>query len=926
MPSRPVNSPPFAPWHLLRSLALALLVALVAFCPGRAQAFIYGGKFASAEEEHAVLEAEQALALRDYDRALELSRKATKDFPDSLEAIRTLVGAAQATHWLRDLVKEYSPEAAPADRKVQAWYAQGWAATMMGDYRSALRSFEQAMAATKQPSFELRRAWLVARRFDPRVDEKLLAADYEKFLADYRDVGLAWVSYVNYQAMMAPQSRAHGRAVADALAQPAKHPKIFLLATEYEEYRDFWYDPATGLELVEKGLALFPDNVELGQKHTRILRQLGRTEEALAEAREWRKRGPNSGEFIIDEAAILADLGRYEEAAAATADLRKVRYQQGYIDRVPLDQARYLRYAGRENEAVEILARALAEEPTQDYADEIQRFLTQLQSKAPGARVNVLRGVGYLQQAGNYCGPASVCMVLGYWGQQRSQHDIASFVYTGVAGTPPQVLHHYAELVGLRSVEFKSDPETWKKLIDAGYPILWLQMLARRGGHYRVVVGYDDVTRSWIVHDPNFFTATEIPYDSVDDQWLLPAVGRSMVLFPPEKANDRVLAGLGPTPMLLATNWAFYVATGSNLFVSLWPALPVNMAVAFVLALLMAGLLRRVSFPRPAMTWKRLILPTVVLAAIINLIIGFLRLNEAVSVLLSLHLALVTAIPLLVLIRVGRRAVGDYLHPRESIGMCLLVLATWLSLAFIDRDPWQWIVPVGIFVVGGPLIIWPRLRLKRAEALAARGDLAGALVLARRYGREGPRYFAALCLEMEVLIRSGQFAPAEDRAREVGEEVDRPKEKAAFRLVELLARTLRAPDAETAQLLKELAASPDSNGRMRLLAEALAIYAEGVGVAPTTAHDPEATVRSLAHLADRTIAGFAPGRILAGRPMPELVLRLAVLGAMGIHRRKGNEPAAAEIFDRWGGRFGLGPFLAERLRGVSGENESGISQ
>src|SRR5690606_27005334 len=103
-------------------------------------------------------------------------------------------------------------------------------------------------------------------------------------------------------------------------------------------------------------------------------------------------------------------------------------------------------------------------------------------------------------------------------------------------------------------VEFEGTEDNWKALLDAGSPILWLQMKSTEGGHYRVVTGYDDARKRWFVHDPNLYSLTEIPYDHVDDTWPLPSLRRSIAIYPPEKENDPVLATLSPTPILHITN------------------------------------------------------------------------------------------------------------------------------------------------------------------------------------------------------------------------------------------------------------------------------------------------------------------------------------------------------------------------------------
>lgn len=899
-----------------RFLQLGLLAVFSVLTWSDPAAHVYGGDFGSEEEARAVAQAELAYEFREFEEARRLAIEALEQYPDSLELLRLKVLVATSTGSLPELLNRHSPGRGEPAGLWRSRYLRGWAASLTGDPRIALRELEEARALHGEPvPFEIERALLVARRMIPSSDLRELDREYDAFLEEWRHIPVAHLSILNFYNFRDPGKRARWRLVREAIARGDAAPGIYLAAARLEE-EAFWFDPAKGLEWVERGLEVHPESTELALRRIMYLRQLGRTDDALAYCRHWRGLAPNHGDFRIDEIDLLADLTRWDEAIEAARALRETRNQERYLVDQPIRLARLLHSGNRPEEAVEVLSRFLEEERGSPWQPEAAALLTRLQTRAPQDRVHIIPSVPYLTQRGNYCGPAAVSMAMGYWGRELGQDSIAEQVYTGIAGTPPQVIRNHARTVGMESVEFAGDTETWKRLLDAGFPILWLQFM-REGGHYRVVTGYDDVFRSWIVHDPNRFRREMIPYEEVKDLWVLPNVVRSIVLFPPEEAGHAALEGLRPTAMMSATNAILYIATGSNLFVGLFPAVLINIVVGGLLAWLIAWQLRRITFPqRHVRPW---LLVGIMMAVIIpaNLLIGFFRLSGVVSLLLGFHLAILTLIPLLLITTFGLRYIQDFLHPRESLGLAGVCILVWLALSFIDREPWHIMAPVGLFLGAMPVILWPRRGLRQAERLSHQGDAPGALLAAQSHGLEGRRYYGALCVELENLLTVGrlrEFRQCALQLREANEGNRRAQE--VFDLCELLGQALD-PGAEEnraaiAARIEASIARPRVNRQIARLAEGILLYIENIndeaglesaGRWPLERID--ALLADLGGVSGRRLAGLSRSRSLRGRPILDTILLLAMIGATHSARRDGERERLQEIWANWSSRYAI---------------------
>ncbi|MCC6546651.1 C39 family peptidase [Candidatus Sumerlaeota bacterium] len=912
----------------LPSLLRLVVVVVLGFAAVPCHALFAGGKFDSPEEKKAVMKAECELDFRNYNRAWDLAVKASRDFPDSLNAARAVVSVGYFTGRIAEAFKLFdAPKPEDVEGQIRMHYAHAWAAVLVGETRGGRSEIVKAMTLAKDERFELQRVYLVLRRAELTEDRKALVRDYEAFVQKYNDVGLAHLSYINLYNFLDDRGAAQKRAVAAALAAPERAPETYLTAATLAEGA-FWYDPNDGVELIDKALKEFPTSTELANRKHYYLRRAGRGAEALDLMRQWHRIAPNHGEFITHIIDLLRENGEWDEALAMCGQLEKVTNQPQYVQSCAMKEAEILHDAGRDAKAIEVLSDYVANNRSAPNWQATVMMLTRLQSAEPGQKVRILADIPYLQQRGNYCGPASLHMILHHYGIDETQDEIAGRVYTGVAGTPPQVLHHFAESIGMKSTEFKADDETWKRLLDAGYPILWLQMLGRRGGHYRVITGYDDVFKTWLVHDPNLFTTSRIPYDKIDDTWLLPSIRRSLIFFPADKAGDPLIAPLKPTPILFITNWIMYVATGANLFVGFFPALLVNILAATALAWIIARLMQGVSFPAREVKAVNVILATLLLVVPLNLMIGMMRWSGGVSALLSFNLALLTLIPLLLLMYLLRRLTHDYFHPRETIGLGIIITAMWISRSFLDVDPWSWIAPVAIMLLCLPVVMYPRLAIWRANRAMRIGDVPRALKKVSRYGSLGENYFSAVCVEIDSRMMRGEYSELVEIARRALQHENWPREHdRALRIHLLMGESLQADPDTARQDLDRFMEGPALSPMIRSIAQGLALYndsrsAENMGADSPLISDSEidALLERLDAGSRKSLPGLPISRGARGRPIQQAALILALTGAIRVARAHGDEPRRAALWSRWGNRFGMSFFLLKGLdSAITGE-------
>jgi hypothetical protein len=377
---------------------------------------------------------------------------------------------------------------------------------------------------------------------------------------------------------------------------------------------------------------------------------------------------------------------------------------------------------------------------------------------------------------------------------------------------------------------------------------------------------------------------------------------RSFIIVEASRANAQELAGLRPTTRLTVTNWIMYISTGSNLFVALFPAVFVNVACAWAIAWIVLLLLQVQTFPRQGLLPRYFLLAIVGLIAPTNLLIGVFRWGNAVSLLLSLHLALLSLIPILAASAAIRPFMRDYFHPREMIGLCILVLLTWISLSFVDQDPWQWALPLGIFALGMPMILFARLRLRVAEWRAVRGDSIGALAVFSRYGSAAPiPWLRALLMERDAMLNLGRFGELISAGSGVRAalQVGRHAGRGSNYLLDAPDRVERRLALEE-ELCRHLIGEPVDERRLEGLARntktAEGISARALLTATSSSEVSVAGIEEQLEAAARQAFRRGP---LRGTTLAELIVIALARRAAELHRAAGTPERAAEIEQRW---------------------------
>ncbi len=145
-------------------------------------------------------------------------------------------------------------------------------------------------------------------------------------------------------------------------------------------------------------------------------------------------------------------------------------------------------------------------------------------------------GVPFLKQQNlDYCGPASLAMLLNFLGDPVSQEEVAHEVYhPSLKGALTFDLARYARQRSYRVMLIEGGLERVKAEVRAHRPVLLLANLGYRVYpiyHYYIVVGFSEDKKVFIAHDSAKGENLLIPYPTLSKQWSL-AGGWAMTVLP----------------------------------------------------------------------------------------------------------------------------------------------------------------------------------------------------------------------------------------------------------------------------------------------------------------------------------------------------------------------------------------------------------
>ncbi|MCW5850068.1 MAG: C39 family peptidase [Anaerolineae bacterium] len=148
---------------------------------------------------------------------------------------------------------------------------------------------------------------------------------------------------------------------------------------------------------------------------------------------------------------------------------------------------------------------------------------TTLESAAAAIQAAHLDNVGEVWQTLNNCGPASVSMVLAYYGQAVSQAQAQAALRAPKEwGMLPGAVPPYVQGFDLeaRILDHGTDDDL-KALLKRGVPVIVAQWLTEQQPipHYRVVIGYDDTQEEFYINDGVLGFGKAMSYADFDSLW-----------------------------------------------------------------------------------------------------------------------------------------------------------------------------------------------------------------------------------------------------------------------------------------------------------------------------------------------------------------------------------------------------------------------
>jgi len=132
---------------------------------------------------------------------------------------------------------------------------------------------------------------------------------------------------------------------------------------------------------------------------------------------------------------------------------------------------------------------------------------------------NVYLNVPYVKQDENYCGPASLAMVLKYYGQDVNQVELGQGI-VGEDGVSTTDLLQKAIDLGFNAEAYSCPIENLFYYVSQNIPVM-VRIVNNAGtnGHFVIVIGYDIDSKMIYVNDPGIYKNTELSFSEFKNIW-----------------------------------------------------------------------------------------------------------------------------------------------------------------------------------------------------------------------------------------------------------------------------------------------------------------------------------------------------------------------------------------------------------------------
>jgi tetratricopeptide (TPR) repeat protein len=184
---------------------------------------------------------------------------------------------------------------------------------------------------------------------------------------------------------------------------------------------------------------------------------------------------------------------------------------------------------------------------------------TPIPSPTPRPQAVSLPSPAWEKQDWNNCGPTTLSLYLRYYGWEGDQYAISDLLKPerGDRNVNVEELVFYARTrAGWLNTEFRvgGDLETLKQLLAAGIPVIVEEGFIletsywpnddRWSGHYLLLTGYDETSRTFTAQDSFIGADQQVTYDHLDASWQI--FNRVFLLVYPPQLEETVKAILGP--------------------------------------------------------------------------------------------------------------------------------------------------------------------------------------------------------------------------------------------------------------------------------------------------------------------------------------------------------------------------------------------
>jgi len=140
----------------------------------------------------------------------------------------------------------------------------------------------------------------------------------------------------------------------------------------------------------------------------------------------------------------------------------------------------------------------------------------------------LLTGFKWIRQGANDCGPASITVLMSYWGVSFTQEEAIDFLKPNPEdpNVRPDEIANFVETKGYHAlIRVNGNIDLIKQFILAGYPVMIETgydpepQVVGWTSHYLTLVGFSDVDRQFIAMDTYRRPNWGYPYDEIDKYW-----------------------------------------------------------------------------------------------------------------------------------------------------------------------------------------------------------------------------------------------------------------------------------------------------------------------------------------------------------------------------------------------------------------------